>query len=228
MKNVQAEVVENIRTGEKATMVVVDEAYVEAIKLEIFELANAERITKKLLGSLSRSLLEYYHSVGNVDLINNLLGVDDKDRFILTPMNWRLAVQYFRAFIPHASNWDELKDVVQKGGKREPFVFGKKSGNRAKKLGDSLEKWLAVDTNNIWVFSDSVEVIAKPVDYAGQITKAIEKAMDEDKGGLGEMEVFTAIFAADGMSVQALIAAMEAANIERTKDKEEQPHTEAA
>ncbi len=173
-----------------------------------------------MLGELSRTLLEYYHSVGNVDLINRLLGVDDNDRFILTPMNWRLAVQYFRAFIPHTSNWDELKDVVQKGGKREPFVFGKKSGNRAKKLGDALVDWLAVDTNDIWVFSDSVEVVAKPVDYAGKITKAIEAALDEDKGGLGELEVFNAIFAAEGMSAQALIAAMDAANIKRNDEGE--------
>lgn len=178
----------------------------------IAELARAERVTKAVLGSLSRDLLTHYVESGDVALINRLLGLYDDGKFVLTPMNWRLAVQYFRAFIPHASNWDELKDVVINGGNREPFVFGKKSGNRAKKIGDALDKWLAVDTNNIWVFSDSVKVEAKPVDYAARITKAIEAALDEEKGCLSEGEIFAAIFAAEGMDVRALIAAMESAS----------------
>lgn len=184
----------------------------DALSNQILELARAERITKKLLGSLSRDLLGLYTETGDVTLINSLLGLADEDgKFVLTPMNWRLAVQYFRAFIPHASNWEELKDIVINGGKRAPFEFGKKSGNRVKKIADALDKWMAVETNNIWVFSDSVKVEVKDVDYGKMITMAINKATDEEKGGMTQLEVFTAIMDADDISIGDLIAAMEAA-----------------
>ncbi|MDB4302060.1 hypothetical protein N9924_00690 [bacterium] len=188
---------------------------VEALGNQITELARAERVTKKLLGSLSRDLLGLYVETGDVTLMNRLLGIDEDAKFILTPMNWRLAVQYFRSFIPHASNWEDLKDAVIKGGKREPFVFGKKSGNRAKKIGDALTDWLAVDTNDIWVFSDTVKVEAKDVDFAKRITQAVTAALDEEKGAMQPLEVFAAIFDADGINVNDLIAAMEAADIDR-------------
>lgn len=170
------------------------ELTVKVLAAQIAELAVAERITKELLGSLSRDLLQHYQDTGDVTLINTLLGMSEDGKFVLTPMNWRLAVQYFRAFVPHGSNWEAVKDAVLNGGKREPFTFGKKSGNAAKRIGNGLTEWLADADNNIWVFSDSVKVEAQPADYFKGIVKAIEKALDEDKGAFTTEEVLNAVF----------------------------------
>ena len=166
---------------------------IKTLEAQIAELAKAERITKEVLGSLSRDLLEHYADSGDVSLINSLLG-EVEGKFILTPLNWRVAVQYFRTFVPHGSNWEELKDAVIKGGKRSPFVFGKRSGNALKRIGDSLAEWLADEANNIWTFSDTVKVEAEPADYFKGIVKAIEKALDEDKGAFTQEEVLSAVF----------------------------------
>ena len=105
---------------------------------KIAQLANAEKITKTVLGELSIELLNHYQLGGSVSLINKLLGEMD-GRFILTPLNWKLAVQYFRFFIPHTSNWELVKDYIEKGeGPRIPLSFGGISANRRKKLGSKL------------------------------------------------------------------------------------------
>lgn len=175
---------------------------------KINELTQAERITKRLLGELSRELLQHYSESGDVGLINSLLGVDNEGKFRLTPINWRFACQYFLAFIPHTSNWEEIKDNVLKGvGKREPLVFQKKSGNRLKKIGNKLAEWLAVEENNIWVWSATVKVEEVEKDYAAKVTKAVKDALDEEKGGLGVIEVITAVLSG-GVSVDQLLKAM--------------------
>jgi hypothetical protein len=164
-----------------------------------------------LLSELSRDLLIVYRETKDIKLINKLLGyIDEQEkRFVLTPMNWRLAVQYFRAFIPHTSNWEELEEAVLKGGKREPFEFGRKSGNRVKKIGNALDKWLSDESNDIWKFSDSVEVKANPVDWGKKITNDIKNALDENKGNMSAQDVIAAIIeggltASDIVSILAM------------------------
>ena len=158
------------------------------------------------MGELSRDLLALYAENGNVELINVLLGTDDSGKFRLTPMNWKIAVHYFRAFIPHASNWEKVQDYVTKGsGKRIPFVFGKKSGNRAKKIGDALETWLAVDTNTIWNYAAEAGVSAPEVDFAKKLTNAVDAAIE--KGGMDARAILSAITASDSLSLSDLLEA---------------------
>ena len=189
-----------------------DAVEVEAILMEkIATLANAERVTKTVLGELSRELLDYYQSSGDVYFINCLLGrVDGDDTpFILTPINFRNAVHYFREFVPHASNWKAEKDYVVNGiGKRNPFVFGKKSGNRIKAIGNKLAEWLEDADNNIWVWSKSVVVKGREIDYAKNIVNSITKAMAEDGGNMTHTGVLMAVLEA-GVSVADLVDMVE-------------------
>ena len=163
------------------------------LSTKIDNLAKAERITKVLLGELSRELLvDYIEKDCNILLINKLLGCDEGGKFVLTPFNWRLACKYFRDFIPHKSNWDTVKEAVLKGGPRTPLMFEGKSGNRAKKIGAKLDAWLSEETNTIWNYQ--VEIKPTEVDYAKKITNDIAKALDPEKGGLSMIEVLTAVF----------------------------------
>jgi len=191
---------------------------------KIVVLAKAERITKKALSELSRELLAAYVDNGDVSCINQLLGstaINKKDiaQFTLTPMNFRLAVQYFRSFIPHNCNWDEVKEYALKGkGKRVEMEFGKFSKNANKRIKanheaesakDAIVEWLDDDTHDIWAWSSNIEVAEVEKNYSGMITNAIKKGMDEEKGGsLSVTDVTMAIMEA-GITGSDLILALE-------------------
>ena len=154
---------------------------------KIATLAKAEQVTRQVLGELSRDLLYHYVASGSVELINKLLGriAGEDSPFILTPINFRTACLYFREFIPHGSNWADCKEHIENGtGKRMPLVFGKRSGNRTKVIGDDLLLWLAVEENNIWLWSKAIKITAKNHNYAKELTKAVENAVDSEKGDL--------------------------------------------
>ena len=180
----------------------------ELLNGKITELAKAERITKKNLSELSRELLQYQLDTGDVSAINRLLG-EDEGRFVLTPINWRITVQYFAHFIGHASNYqDEVQAYAVKcEGERTPLVFGKKSKRHYAAKKELTVAWLEDEANDIWLWSSDVKMDAKPVDYKGRITKAIVSAMDEDKGGLSLHDVLGAVMEAD-IDITAIIEEM--------------------
>lgn len=171
---------------------------------KIDSLAKSERITKKVLGELSRELLiDYLNNDNNVQLINKLLGCNAKGEFVLTPFNWRLVCKYFRDFLPHKSNWDVVGPLVAKGGKRTPLVFEKKSSNRAKKIGVKLDQWLADESNNIWNYK--CEVVTHSVNYELAVVNDVKKALDPEKGGLSVDQVLVAVFEG-GVQVEDMLA----------------------
>ena len=165
---------------------------------KIATLAKAEQVTKQVLGELSRDLLYHYTACGSIELINKLLGriAGEDSPFILTPINFRTACLYFREFIPHGSNWNDCKDYVENGkGQREPLVFGKRSGNRARSIGDSLLLWLADEDNNLWVWSKSIKMSTTTHDYSKELTKAVENALNEEKGDLSTDAIINCLLA---------------------------------
>lgn len=205
--NTSVQTVDN--TAEEAALLA---DMVVSIEEKMAALANAERVTKVALRELSRELLFHYQLTGDVCLINKLLGLVDEqsNTFVLTPMNWKVCVLYFRAFIPHGSNYVQIKDYLSgKSTVREPFVFGKKSGNRAKKIGDSLVEWLEEDANNIWTWqSENVSVETRPKNYFKEVAKAVTNAMDEEKGNLSTSEVIQAVMEG-GVSADEILALIE-------------------
>lgn len=170
----------------------------DQINNAIDAIAKAEKITKSKLGEVSRTILQYLIETEDVRPVNRLLGKDDKGNFLLTPVNWRIGVQYFAHFLPFTSNYEkEVKQAAIKGGDRVPLVFSKKNKRKWDAQVAEIEAWLANEDNDLWVWSNNAEIEAKPVDYKKQITNAVKKALAEDKGGMSLVDVFEAMMEAD-------------------------------
>jgi hypothetical protein len=186
----------------------------ETLMETIGRVAAAERITKEGLRTLSRDILAYVAETEDVRPVNALLGMDGDGKFILTPINFRIAVQYFHHFIAFTSNWEEVKGYCIKGkGARQPFVLNKKAKKRWDKSVADITAWLDDETNDIWVWSTNVEMEAKPVDYAKQVQNAVKKALDEEKGNLSVADVLAAIVELDDVSIYDLMGAMEGMSV---------------
>jgi len=175
------------------------------------EVAAAEAITHEKLGILSRQLLINWQNDKDPSVINALMGVNPDGKFILTPMNWRTAALYFHEFVGAKSNYEELKDAIQNGGKRSPMVFGVKTKNAEKRTKKAREEWLSDETNNIWVWSRSIQLGEAPNLSAG-IKKAIETALNGTEATktrkaaepLSLPQVLDTILSVDGINVQDL------------------------
>jgi len=187
----------------------------EALMSTIAQVAAAEKITKEGLRTLSRDMLSYVLETEDVRPVNALLGQGEDGKFILTPINWRIAVQYFAHFIAFTSNYEEeVKPYAVKGkGKRTPLVFNKKSKKKWDKCANEIAAWLEDEGNDIWVWSNNAEMDAQPVDYAKKITQAIQTAVSEEKGDMSMNDVMAAVMAADGVDIHGLLAAMEAMRV---------------
>lgn len=173
---------------------------------DITAVKEAEKITKAVLGSLSRDLLQYVLETSDIRPVNRLLGKDG-DVWILTPINFRIAVQYFAHFLPWKSNYDEAKDYAVNGkGERLALRFGKKSDKRFAKGVEAIEKWLAIEENNIWLWSNDIKMEAKPKDFLGEVKKAVAKAMD--KGEFSIMEIMLAIAELEEVTAESMIHAI--------------------
>lgn len=182
----------------------------ETLMETIGRVAAAERITKEGLRTLSRDILAYVVDSEDIRPVNTLLGMDGDGKFVLTPINWRIAVQYFHHFVAFTSNWEDVKDYCVKGkGQRQPFVLNKKAKKRWDKSVADITAWLEDESNDIWVWSNNVEMEAKPIDYAKQVQNAVKKALDEEKGNLSLADVLSAIVDLEDVSVYDLMSAME-------------------
>jgi hypothetical protein len=168
----------------------------------IAEIGAAERITKAKLSVLSRDMLTYIVDSNDIDSANRLLAV-------LTPVNYRVAVEYFTHFLP----WQTEND---KDGK---FLrFGKKFIKKR----DDIVEWLSVDTNDMWVWADTnIEIKPKQKDFAGMITRAVTQAINGDEKSdtpsLDKSAIISAVFAG-GVSLEEMLEAMQV--IEAEKDAE--------
>lgn len=175
----------------------------------IAELQAAEKVTKEKLSQLSRELLSYAIASEDVRPINMLLGANEQG-YVLTPVNWRITCQYMAHFLPFKSNFNDVRDCIVNGGKREPLVFLKKDKAKFEDKAKVIEQWLATEINDVWVWQkDNVKIEAKPVDYAARLTSAINSAIDEEKGSLTVAEVFQAILDSDINTDDLLLAAMQ-------------------
>jgi len=177
----------------------------ENLVKKIQKLAKAENVSKALLSELSRELLADVIATKDVRAINMLLGDNKGKGFILSPVNWRFACKYFLHFLPFTSNYDEVKDCINKGGNRSALVFKKLSPQKWEAKLEEIQAWLADEQNDIWVWSNSVQIEEKPVDYAARITKNVTAA--QEKGGLDAIAIMQAVVNA-GIDVEVLMRAI--------------------
>ncbi len=156
------------------------------IEARIEAILGAEKITRVELAELSRELLMYVPDTQDIDMVNRLVGV-------LTPVNRRAAIHFFSAFLP----WEAEKD------KQGNFIrFGKRmQGDRkVAKREASMKEFLADKGNNIWTWSDAnLQVELKPIDFGGQITRAVKSAIEGNKKreqpGIDKLAILQAVFA---------------------------------
>lgn len=150
-------------------------------------LAASEKVTKSALADLSRDLLVYVPETKDIAMVNRLLTV-------LTPMNCKVAQQFFRTFLPwHMPADDTVFGAMLKGDKRI-----------ANKLVD-IEAFLANAENNIWSWANkNIDVVAKPKNYAKKISDLISKAIGDDEQGLNELDILKAVVNG-GLSVDQII-----------------------
>lgn len=164
----------------------------EHINSQIATIAGAEKITKKVLGELSREMLDYVveDESWDSDAINRLLAV-------LTPMNKRTAILYFQHFTPF---------LVDEHGEFGGMPKNKKAKADAKLASRKrVTEFLVNEDSNIWTWAaDNVKVEAKEVDWGKRVTSAVTSAMDDEKGGLSLADVMRAVMAA-GMTADEVM-----------------------
>ena len=144
-------------------------------KTNVAKLAASEKITKELLRSMSREVLEAHHATGDVAYINGIIAV-------LSPMNRKVCILFYKEFSGHLCN--------------EEGVFGKK----AKKKYDAAHKasFDALEDPNFNVFSwaeRNVEVERKPFTLGKlqqQMGSLVKKA-EENK--ISHADIIRAMFA---------------------------------
>lgn len=159
-------------------------------------LKASEKITKAELSAVSREVLMYVPDSDDIDVVNRLINV-------LTPMNRRVAILFFRHFLP----WE----VEEQNG--EFSRFGKKltKDKAVKRRLVLIEEFLEDEGNNIWTWAATeVQVEYKPKDFAGNITKAVAMALKgevKDNGETPAISVEQVLLAvmSGGVSVDALL-----------------------
>lgn len=149
-------------------------------------LSGSERITKDKLAEFSRIALEYIVPTSDIQPINQLLAV-------LTPANKRVAIAFFKAFIPF-----NAKDGA--------FVAGINKKTREAKY-EAITEWLVDESNNIWTWDAEQQgpPASKPKDYKALITTMVKKSLKDGDDQIKGVDVLGAVIAA-GISANDLIA----------------------
>lgn len=153
-------------------------------------LDKAEKFTKDTLRDLSRDLISVTHETQDIGFVNRTIQV-------LTPMNRRTAIIFFKAFSGFKWNDDE-----------QSFTKKDKAGF------DAVVKTAAVEMEdphfNIWTWAEkNVEVEAKKFSL-DDVKKFAERAIKKgEKEGISQTDLLKAFFEG-GFKPESLIAMMEA------------------
>lgn len=160
-----------------------------AYKANVEKLAASEKITKDLLRSMSRDVLEAHHATGDIAYINGIIAV-------LSPMNRKMCILFFKEFSGHIYS-EENKSF----GKKD-----KKKYEEARKASfDRLE-----DPNfNVFSWAEMhVEVERKPftlVKLQQQMGSLVKKAEENE---IPHADIIRALFA-NGVEVNEFLKVME-------------------
>lgn len=184
-------------------------------------IANAEKITRKELGELSRELLTYVPDTHDIDIVNRLIGV-------LTPVNRRAAIAYFKHFLPWQVEHEADGQTFSRFGK---MLQGEK---KVKRRMDSIAEWLKDEANNIWKWSDdNLDVEVKQKDFYALVSKQIQKALEGDEKSdtpaLTRDQLVAAIFAG-GVTIDDMLYGIEAREqaMKEAEDRDTQSAIEGA
>ena len=161
------------------------------ISSKVTKLGNREKVTKALLGELSREVLVYVYETADIAMVNRLINV-------LTPINKKVAVQYFDAFL----GWTLNAESQLFGKKQKDAPYTKKSY--------LTDEFLANEANNIWTWAETeIEVAPKAKNYGMKISKLVDKALNDEDEGIDLREVLFAIVASDSVSLGDLMQSLD-------------------
>lgn len=146
-----------------------------AYKANVAKLAASEKITKDLMRSMSRDVLEAHHATGDVAYINGIIAV-------LSPMNKKVCILFFKEFSGHTCN--------------EDGVFGKKDKKKYEEARKSSFDGLEDPNFNVFSWAErNVEVERKPFTLGKlqqQMGSLVKKA-EENK--ISHADIIRAMFA---------------------------------
>lgn len=168
-------------------------AFEVAFAASLIKLTNSERVSKEELKELSRSTLNALHNggtiAGDIGYINKLI-------LVLTPMNKKAAILYFKHFSGFSFD-DELS------------IFTKKSKKRYDAAANESMEFLAEPHNNIWTWAErNIEVEQRKftVESITETTKTmLTKAANN---GISKHDVIMAIIAG-GLEIETLLGMMD-------------------
>lgn len=169
---------------------------VESLLARVATIRASETITKSELSAFSREALSLLLENKDVRAINALLGVSEDGKAVLSPVNRKVAGMFFSHFVAFSKVEDE--SLIQ---------FVKIKAKAWDKHATMITEWLDNPRNDIWTWAaTNVEVEKKAPEYAGKITKQIQKALnDKDGYAISQVDVLKAVLDG-GVSVDALIS----------------------
>lgn len=154
---------------------------IKQINVKIDTLANAERITKKVLAELSRDILEYIYLPNEDGKVSEDISPINRVLAVLTPMNKATAILFFKNFV----SW-KFDDVA--------FLFTKKNKKNFEDKLLAVELFLVNEDSNIWTWAaNNVTIEPKAIDWTKRLTKDFAGALE------------------DGLSFDDILAILEAA-----------------
>lgn len=158
---------------------------------KIGKLATREKVTKVLLGELSREMLDYVYETADIAMVNRLISV-------LTPINKKVAVAFFTAHV----GWTMNAETCEFGKKQKDAPYTKKAYLADTFLDDEL--------NTIWTWAEkSIDVVAKPKNYGTAISKLVNKALSDADEGIELKEVLFAIMSSDSVSLADMMKSLQ-------------------
>lgn len=183
-----------------------------SVMSQVEQVIAAEKVTKAVLGPLSRDLLIYTPESDDIATVNRLIHG-------LSPVNKKAAILFFSHFLP----WQVEKD------NNEQFVrFGKKmtADKKVKAKLKAIIDFLSEESNTIWTWAENNLEIKKK-DFARGIRSAIKKALAGDEKSdtppLTMKEVVDAIFDSEADQGELILSMIEHINaVEEEKAEEEQ------
>lgn len=182
----------------------------ESLMTRVAAIRASETITKKELSALSREALSLMLETEDIRPINAVLGVAEDGKAILSPVNRKVAGMFFSHFCAFS----------KAEGDGKLLQFGKKKAKLWDKKAAEIAEFLADERRDIWTWADAnVELEKKAPEYAGKITKAIQKALNDKRGyAITQVDVLKAVLDG-GVSVDALVSLVQAIGEQHEQEK---------
>lgn len=164
------------------------EEFQASFEVSLTRLHNAEKITKAVLLDLSRSVLVAHHETEDIQYINRVIRV-------LTPVNRKVAIEYFKAFSGFTFN-------------NEESIFTKKDKKIYEEAKAKATDFIEDPLNNIWTWADrNIEIAPKEFTLEAmkkQFASVLDKA---GKNNFSQLQVIETFMEA-GLSLDTLLALM--------------------